>query len=88
MVVGNKEDKDWIVFCSVAYMVIITRCGKVILHCGHIHNIGRQFFACKHPRGSPRAVTTSHGQMEQLHLAQSHGKDGEKLMTEQIGRRQ
>jgi len=21
---------------------------------GHVHNIGRQFFACKHPRGSPQ----------------------------------
>jgi len=21
---------------------------------GHVHNIGRQFFACEHPRGSPK----------------------------------
>jgi len=40
------------------------------------------------PEVAPRTVTTSRGQMEQLHLAQRHGKDGEKLMAEQIGRRQ
>jgi hypothetical protein len=32
MVVGNEEVKAQIVCCSVAYMVITTRCGKVILH--------------------------------------------------------